>query len=214
MASFSSSITDKFFAPYMSEFIEAEIPDISTTFDQQKYWLANYVLNASLRGRYNDNACRLSFNLMRRCEQSFLEYEYARAETISFLNGSRQSLSKYSKAMYHWEMFLGQTWHCLKLLQLFLEAERVFNKGENTPIERLNILYNRLKHTESAIERGQMPRDSLTFSAWLTNDGVYCVDGGITFLECADLLCHIGKYANILQDPVSAENKLKKLKNT
>jgi hypothetical protein len=117
-------------------------------------------------------------------------------------------------AIYHWEMFLGQTWHCLKLLQLFLEREKVFNKGENTPIERLNLLYNRLKHTESAIECGQMPVDSLTFSAWLTNDGIFCKDGGITFLECSDLLHHIGKYANILQDPVSAENKLIGLTNT
>jgi hypothetical protein len=152
MVTFSNSVTDKLFAPYMSEFIEADIPDMNTAFEEQKYWLANYVLNTSFRGKYNDNASRLSFNLMRRCEQAFLEYELARIETIFFLNGSRQSLPKYSMAIYHWEMFLGQTWHCLKLLQLFLEREKAFNKGENTPIERLNLLYNRLKHTESAIE--------------------------------------------------------------
>ena len=198
----------------MSEFTEAEMPDMSTIFDQQKYWLANYVLSTSFRARYNDNASRLSFNLMRRCEQAFLEYEYARTETISFLCGSRQSLPKYSMAMYHWEMFLGQTWHCLKLLQFFLETEKVFNQGDNTSKERLNILYNRLKHTESAIERGQMPTNSLTFSAWLTNDGIYCEDGGITFIECTDLLCHIGNYANILQDPVSAEEKFQGLQKT
>jgi hypothetical protein len=103
MVTFSNSVTDKLFAPYMSEFIEADIPDMNTAFEEQKHWLANYVLNTSFRGKYNDNASRLSFNLMRRCEQAFLEYELARIETIFF---SMVAVNPYQNI--RWQFTIGK----------------------------------------------------------------------------------------------------------
>ena len=50
----SANVTDTFFAPELSMFTAAEIPDMTSADDQQEHWLSNYLLNTVLRDRCPD----------------------------------------------------------------------------------------------------------------------------------------------------------------
>ena len=83
-------------------------------------------------------------------------------QIANFLSSDRQSVSRYAAAALHWEYFLGQSWHAYLLLRgLFkfltqLDVPQVFVRGEGSVEERLNDLYNQMKHVDSRIENGKM----------------------------------------------------------
>lgn len=131
MARFSSYVTDTMFAPYMSEFTEAEIPNVLENIDRYEVWLSNFLLNSVLRSRYTGKTYQFAFNFLRRSESACREYGLARRETIKFLEGSQQSISLYVRAIQHWEYFFSEAWHSFLLLSSFAGYPRneIFRKG-------------------------------------------------------------------------------------
>jgi hypothetical protein len=74
-------------------------------------------------------------------------------------------------------------------------------------MQRLNLLYNRAKHAESAITSQQLPPDG-TLPVWLTNDGLKCVESSLTFQEMAELLGDLAHWAEAVQDPLTMREQL------
>jgi hypothetical protein len=202
MVQFSSALTDTLIAPYMSKFTAAEIPDMSGRFDQSRYWLSNYILNAMLRLKFTGNLYQHAFNFLRRAEAAYSEHELARAATIEFLAGSRQSPSKYTAAIRHWEYFLGQAWHSYLLLASFVGHPRkaLFQTGDGSKEEKLQVLYTCAKHAESVIDSG-LP-ETLTMPIWLCNEGLSCMKQSLTWAETESILQEIGIWAQRIMDPV------------
>lgn len=64
-----------------------------------------------------------------------------------------------------------------------------------------------MKHVESRIENAQLI-DGSTVPVWLINDGLVSVFATLTYTETGEILIDIAKWANILQDPLSAPGKL------
>jgi hypothetical protein len=83
----------------------------------------------------------------------------------------------------------------------------LFKKGDGTTLQRLNLLYNRSKHLPKAINSDQIGHGS-TLAVWLTNDGLRCLDGHLTFEELAEILEELARWSDALQDPLTARNKL------
>lgn len=83
---------------------------------------------------------------------------------------------------------------------------KVFQNGDGSEYERLNHLYNRLKHTESAIERDQIPKDS-TLPVWMTNAGLQSADSNLSWQELANLLAELSSLASVLEDPLTARER-------
>jgi hypothetical protein len=83
----------------------------------------------------------------------------------------------------------------------------VFTPNDGSPEERLNLLYNRSKHVDSAIRNGQMPPEG-TLAVWLTNDGLESTDGHLSFAELAAILTELAVLARIFEDPISLREKL------
>jgi hypothetical protein len=84
----------------------------------------------------------------------------------------------------------------------------LFVQGDGSVLERLNLLYNRSKHMDSAIENGHLPAES-TMAIWLTNDGVRSIDSVLTFAEIADILRDLATWSDAAQDPLTMEEKLR-----
>lgn len=207
MVQFSNYVIDKFIAPNASSFTRAEIPDMSAYDKESSHWVANFFLNSMLRAEWKPPFNAYMYNYLRRAEAAFREHQAARSETLLFIESGRQSTKKYTAALFHWETFLGQSWHAYKTLQKSFEVE-LYKSGEGSVEERLNALYNQMKHVESRIESKQI-LEGATVPVWLTNDGLVSVDSALTFSETGEVLKDLAKWANILQDPLSAPEKLK-----
>lgn len=211
---FSNYFLDKFIAPGVSEFTEAEIPDMSNHDPQTKVWLANYVLNSGLRGNFTSPGNAYAFNYLRRSTAAFTEHDQARQATLAFL-ANRESVSNYAAAVLHWEFFAGQAWHGLMLLRGFLKFQTnedvplPFEQGTDSVQERVNLLYNSMKHAESRIERGQI-LEGATTPVWLTNEGIQSTDAMLTYADTAETLRDIAEWAGFLVDPIEMKNKIRK----
>lgn len=210
----SSYFLDKFVAPGISGFRSAEIPNMTTYDPESRFWLANFVLNSGLGGNFLPPGNAYAYNYLRRAVAAFSEHEEARQATRGFLSSDRQSLSRYAAATTHWEFFLGQSWHAYLLLRGFFkfltqqDIPQVFARGQGSVEERLNDLYNSMKHVESRIENGQMI-EGATVPVWLTNDGLRSTDALLSYAETGDILRDLAKWANIIVDPREMANKLR-----
>jgi hypothetical protein len=69
-------------------------------------------------------------------------------------------------------------------------------------------LYNRSKHAEAAIERGDYIEQS-PLCVWLTNAGLSSTDTTLTFSEIAEILVQMAQIASAIQDPASVQSKIK-----
>jgi len=208
MAQFSNYVIDKFIAPNASSFTQADIPDMSSYDEQSTHWTSNFFLNSVLRATWKPPYNAYMYNYLRRTEAAFIEHDLARTETLAFIEFGRQSSRRYTAALFHWESFLGQSWHAYKTLQKCFEVQ-LFEQGDGSVEERLNKLYNQMKHVESRIENAQI-LDGATVPVWLSNEGLVSIDATLTFTETGEVLSDIAKWANILQDPLSAPEELSK----
>jgi hypothetical protein len=207
LGTFSSYVIDKFIAPGASSFTQAEIPDMSEYDAQSAHWVDLFFLNSVFRSAWKPPYNAYMYNYIRRAQAAFAEHQTARNDTLSFIDSGRQTPEKYAKALLHWETFLGQSWHAYKTLQTCFSVE-LYKKGDASVEERLNTLYNQMKHVESRIENKQLP-EGATVPVWLRNEGLVSIDSLLTFAETGEVLKDLAKWVNILLDPLSAPEKLK-----
>jgi hypothetical protein len=204
----TSEFKDRFIAPEMSSFTTVAMKDLTAVSDEQGHWLLNFVLNSSLRAQMDGPDRQRFFNLLRRTEAAFREYELARSMTLAHLaQQNPNAVSEYLLAIGHWEVFLSHTYQAYCLLVMGRPV--LFDKSDGTALQRLNLLYNRSKHAESAIASRQLPEDG-TLPVWLKDDGLHSIDSHLTFDEIADILETLARLADVLQDPLTVtEDKLK-----
>jgi hypothetical protein len=169
----------------------------------QRRWVVSFILNGSLRApvTMDDDTRRTLYSFLRRTEAAFQEYEEARRLTLEHLADQRPiSVSRYIKAVGHWEQFLSQTYQAWTVL---VRGQKIlFVNGDGSVFERLNLLYGRTKHLEKAINSGQLPPRG-TLPVWLTNDGLHALDAELTFIEMAEILTDLAKWADAAQDPLT-----------
>lgn len=206
MATFSAHILNKNLAPGISALTSVEIPDASLLSKESPHWVGNFFLNCTFRGAFTPPMHAYAYNYLRRAQHAFAEHQIARDCTMAFLASEGKSLSHYIDALYHWECFLGQAWHAFALLVKAWNG-KAFEKNDGSVEQRLNALYNQMKHVESRIENGQMIADT-TVPVWLENDGLRSIDTHLSFAETAEVLRELAKYADALMDPRTARENL------
>jgi hypothetical protein len=203
---FSSAIINQNIAPEVSTFNSADIPDASQFSKESANWVANFFLSCTFRGAFAPPMHAYAYNYLRRAQHAFTEHQLARDSTMAFLASDGQSITHYVEALYHWECFLGQSWHAFASLVKAWDG-KAFDKNDGSVEQRLNLLYNQMKHVESRIENGQMIADAIV-PVWLENDGLRSIDTHLTFQETAEVLRELAKYADALMDPRTAKEKL------
>jgi hypothetical protein len=203
---FTNQFKDKYVAPHISGFTAAAIPDMSAVSPQQGHWMGNFILSSSFRVVLDDDTRRTFFGFIRRAEAAFREYGEARRLTLAHLeNPNPDAVLGYIMAIGHWEQFLYQADRAVAVLTR-QQPKGLFQKNDGSVNQRLNLLYNRSKHLEKAINSGQLPPDG-TLAVWLTNDGLEAVDGKLTFTEIAEILTELAETAELLQDPLTMREK-------
>ncbi len=209
MVQFASHVLDELIAPGASRFIQAEIPDMAGYHKESRHWVANFFLNSLLRAKWKPPHNAYLYNYFRRAEAAFLEHDVARTATLDFVTSGRQSPSRYALAIFHWEVFLGQSWHAFKLLEKAFGFV-LYTPGTASVEERLNHLYNQMKHVESRIAAGQM-LPGATVPVWMRNEGLVSVDANLTWAETGEVLREVAKWADVCVDPLTAAQKFREL---
>ena len=74
-------ILDKYIAPQISVFTQAEIPDLSDRFPEAPFWLGNHLLNSILRAPYKGSFRQLAMGFLFRAAFAFRAYHEARSLT-------------------------------------------------------------------------------------------------------------------------------------
>jgi hypothetical protein len=194
---------DTFVAPHYSAFTAATIPEVPVEDQAQEHWVANFLLNASLRARLDSDTQRAFYNFLRRAEAAYSEYGEARQLTIDHL--ADPGARRYIRAIGQWERFLSdfdRAWEVLVRGKPVL-----FEKNDGSIFQRLRRLYNCTKHIEFGDEPPE-PGSSAILPVWLTNDGLEAIDAKMAFAEIADLLTDLAKWAGAVQDPITMREKL------
>jgi hypothetical protein len=200
---FSTVILDTHIAPGVSKFTAAEIPSMTSWSKESSHWISNFFLNSAFSGSYAPPMNAYAYNFIRRAQYAFSEHEAARESTLTFIAGGGQSPQCYANALFHWECFLGQVWHAFAILVTAWKG-KAFDKNDGSVEQRLNALYNQMKHVESRIDNGQM-LPGATVPVWLENEGLRSVDANLTFIETAEVLKELAKYADALSNPSTAK---------
>jgi hypothetical protein len=200
----SNYAKDKFVAPEMSKFTAAAIRDMTAVSVEQEHWLMNFVLNTMLSVNLAAPIRQTLFNFLRRVESAFREYSLARDQTTAYLTDTKK-VSAYIAAIGHWEVFLSYAYQAYCLLAQ--NQKILFTPGDGSGLQRLNLLYNRSKHADKAIEAGQLPEDA-TMAVWLTNDGLRSTDSRLTFDEIAEILEDLARWSDAAQDPLTMREKI------
>ncbi len=203
---FATAILDKHIAPGVSAFTSAEIPDMTSWSKESTHWIANLFLNSAFSGSFAPPMNAYAYNFIRRAQYAFSEHALARDSTLSFITNGGQSPKSYADALFHWECFLGQAWHAFGMLVTAWEA-KAFEKNDGSLGQRLNAMYNQMKHVESRIDNGQMIPGA-TVPVWLENEGLRSVDANLTFAETAEVLQELAKFADALSNPSTAKEVL------
>jgi hypothetical protein len=199
----TNKFKDKFVAPEISSFTEALIPELS---ELQKRWLVSFILNSSLVVQLDNARRRTIYNFLCRAEGAFREYGSARQMTMAYLaNTNPDAVSEYIIAIGHWEAFLSQAYQAWCLLAS--GQAKLFTPGDGSTMQRLNLLYNRTKHAESAITAEQLPPEG-TLPVWLKNDGLHSVESRLTFEEIAEMLEELAVWADATQNPATMREKI------
>lgn len=210
---FSDYATDKFFAPEMSKFTVANLPDMSSIDDQQEHWLSNYMLNTVLRGSLPNPARQQVYNFLRRSHSAFVDYANARNKTVDFL-ADRTRIRAYVAAVGHWEDFLAHVWQANEFLTKWLvpdDKRPLFEPGDGSVNQRLHALHTRAKHAAEAILRGEFVGET-PLCVWMTNEGLRSTDAWLSYEEAVDELVALARWARILQDPVTIREKLTEMR--
>ena len=181
---------DNFVAQDLSKLTECRPPSIAPEFPDYTSWVGSFVLNWIHRIQLPKNKAALAFVLIRRAESALGDYEEARAYLASFVGGDHRNISLYFRCLGRFESTVAMVYQSLDFVRRTLGRKKVFTKGQGSPYERVNCIYNASKHSDPET----LPAGRL-HAVWIKNDGLYADRVHLTFEELGDLVRQIGRIA-------------------
>ncbi len=196
---FSDQLLDNLLAPGISEFHEAEIPDLGGECPDWEHWLSNLFLNSLFETRYNDQWKQAAITFIFRTQNALRAYHSARSKTLECIQAFKPGnpASKlYFEALSHWETVVLQVQIALDMFFEFIDP----SVQATDDADRIREAANRIKHFAEDIRKGKNSRD-LTVALWLAKDRLKARTAYVTYVELAENLREMGRAAAILQNP-------------
>jgi len=197
MLSYSTGLLNSF-APHISELTECNAPDMMDFTKFSRTWIHNYILNSTFgTSRFHEPFYQLALAYMRRTESAFQEYYSARNSLITYISGPKEKVSHYFERLYHFEQSISLIYQAYMILRKFLPNPKLYTSGDGSELDRLDILYNFIKHADAKLEKKNFPKE-YSSHVWLTNTGISCIESTILYTELSDLLSDIANGAKEL----------------
>jgi hypothetical protein len=182
---------DTFVAQDLSQLTECRALPVAPDFPDCSSWLSSFVLNWIFRVPLTTEKAALAFALIRRAEGAVADYEEAREHLAKLAAGNR-SISLYFRCLRRFESTVGMLYQSLDFVRKALGVQ-LFTQGDGSPYERLNLIYNKGRHSNpETLPAGQL------HAVWIKNDGLYTEGANLTFDELGELIRDIGRIADKL----------------
>jgi hypothetical protein len=180
---------DSYVAQEMSQLTECNAKEISSHFTNTEYWISNFVLNSIFRVPVLPEHKPFIFTFIRKTEMALLEYEQGRLLLDAYVGKQSGRISAYFRCLYHFEITVNLLYQTYELVMKKMSI-RLFAKGDGSPLERLNRIYNIIKHAEFS----SIPETNI-HPVWLRNDGIFASTSHLTFDELHKMLLETGRLA-------------------
>lgn len=186
---------DNFVSQEISSLTKCNAVDLTQKFDQAEHWIENFVLNSIFRIQIKQEHKPFIFAILRRAQMALVEHENGRIALQEYVNGKKDRISLYFRALYHFEIAINLIYQAHELFMKITKV-RLFQKNDGTPVERLNRIYNVSKH----LEPSNIP-DTHLHSVWIKNEGLCISTAMLTFEELAELVKDVCGLADKLSNP-------------
>jgi hypothetical protein len=203
----SSYTWDHFVAPNLSKLTICGVPDMAPLAGRSKSWLAHFVMNATFRVRYEEPERQLIFAFLRRTQAAIDELSLGRGELDRWLQVGRDknAVTQILTALRHFETSIAQLYQAFILVRAVSNRvagnkDKLFIEGDQSPLDRLRILYNSSKHSEGDIAGGKQP-PFVTTPIWITNEGLASVGAELSFAEIVALMEDAADAADYYSNP-------------
>lgn len=187
---FTKYALDEFYSQEISQLTECNAPEVVKHFSQSEHWVANFFLNSVFGYPIAQKGRAFGFGFLRRAETAFLEYEIARMSLIGFINSNPEKPSLYLKSLTHFEITITMVYQAYQLL-MRLSDEKLFQKNDGSPLDRLNKIYNLIRHFDPS----ELPLKHF-HAMWISNNGLHIENYNLSFEELEEIMIEIGELAD------------------
>jgi hypothetical protein len=187
-------VLDRYVAPKSSSLAKCLAPEVPELPD----YFGSFFLNNILTEQDPEITLSLTNIFLRRFANAVQDYRNGRKEMmacVAALTRSNDMVRSYMRALSYFEASIVNTNLALKAHdtagKIWDPAQpRTFNKGDGSPWQRLNAVYNALKHFDENLAIGIVRPDLFT-PMWLVDDGIECAgsqgEAKLHFTELIDL---------------------------
>jgi hypothetical protein len=202
-------LLDRYVARKSSALAKCLAPEVPEPPD----YFSSFFLNNILTEQVAEITLSLTNVFLRRFANAVQDYRNGREEMltcVAALPRSNDMVRAYMRALSFFEACIVNTNLALKahdtVGKIWDPAQpRTFNKRDGSPWQRLNAVYNALKHFDENVANGRVPTDVFT-PMWLVEDGIECAvpegEAKLHFTELLYLHGDLEKDARFISDEV------------
>lgn len=212
MPKYSTGLLNQF-APHITELTECNIPEMSEYKISSRGWLPSYILQSAFGPKYPDPFHKYTIVFLRKTEYAFKNYFTARDALASFISNPilfsdkpHEQLSLYFECLHHLEVSISLIYQAYGVFEKIIADGKFWKNGDGSTLEKINLLYNNIKHAEDRIDNALVKPG---YHIWLTNAGVYCEQGSISYSEISETLIDLSDNAAYYSNPAKVFEALK-----
>ena len=200
------------FAPHITELTECNIPELSDQYAKSIGWLHNYILQSTFTISYPEPYHKFAIAFFRKTESAFHEYYNGKTSLQEFIktpilysDDPHSLLRLYFKCLRHFELTVSLITESYLVFGRFLSdpvpKNQFWSKNDGSALDKINIVYNNIKHAEDRI---RYALSEPGYHIWLTNNGISCEQGSISYLEISNILIELAENADYYCNPKNA----------
>lgn len=186
---------------FLDKYISADLSTLTVNNagyrDNTIKWVNAFILNSAFRHNYQENQRLLIMNLLRRTESSFNQYNLGSSFLDEFLQSDRNSVSAYFNSVACFESSLSYLYQAFMFGRRLTGEAKIFISNDNSPLDRLNKLYNTSKHYDERIIKDPS-KEVNTVPIWLTNEGIKSDEVYLFYNELHEMMNEMEFIANKL----------------
>ena len=128
-----------------------------------------------------------------------MEYSAGRYSLSEFVSAPTTKTHSYFHAVYHFSASIGQAWQFFDLNRTKTRHRTgaqidFFKPNDASVLEKLNVIYNKSKHTVADYESIHQP-------LWITNRGIATDSMELTFHDLREILEQMSTWCRMFLDP-------------
>ena len=202
-------VLDRYVAPKCSALVNCLAPEVPELHD----YFGSFFFNNIFTEQLPERTLSLTNVFLRRFANAVQDYRNGRREMLACIAAppcSNEMVRAYMRALSHFEASVVNTNLALKahdtVGKLWNPKEPLsFSKGDGSPCQRLNAVYNALKHFDENMAKGIVPPNVFT-PMWLVDDGIESVgsegEAKLHFKELIDVQLDLEKDAGWIAEEV------------